>query len=69
VRSKKFQMMDQAYISTTQEATEHQFLIELSKHLVKPVFYFMSKPNGTPCTYMLGNQVLHLHGTRVLRDL
>jgi hypothetical protein len=28
--------MDQAQISTTQEATEHQFLVDLSKHLVKP---------------------------------
>ena len=50
VRYKKFQMMDQAKISTTQEATEHQFLSELSKHVVKPGLYFMSKPNGTPCT-------------------
>ena len=35
---------------TTQEALEHQFLLELSKHLVKPGLYFMSKPNGRPCT-------------------
>ena len=47
---KKFQMMDQAYISTTQEATEHQFLVHLSKHLVKPGLYFVSKPNGRPCS-------------------
>ena len=34
----------------TQEATEHQVLVELSKHLVKSGLYFMSKPNGTtPC--------------------
>ena len=25
------------------------FLVDLSKHLVKPGLYFMSKPNGTPC--------------------
>ena len=49
VRSKRFQMMDQAYISTSQEATGHPFLADLSKHLVKPGLYFMSKPDGTPC--------------------
>ena len=37
---------DKFSIYTTQEATEHQFLLELSKHLVKPGLYFMSKPNG-----------------------
>ena len=42
-------MMDQAYISTSQEATGHPFLADLSKHLVKPSLYFMSKPDGTPC--------------------
>ena len=36
-------------MSTTQEATEHQFLVDLSKHLVQPGLYFMSKPNDTPC--------------------
>ena len=49
VRSKRFQMMDQAYISTPKEATGHPFLADLSKHLVKPGLYFMSKPDGTPC--------------------
>ena len=29
--------------------TEHQFLVDLSKHLVKPGLYFMSKPTGRPC--------------------
>ena len=51
MRSKKFQMIDQAQISITQEATDHQFLVDLSKHLVKTGLYFMSKPNGRPCAY------------------
>ena len=46
---KKNHMIDQAEISTTQEVTEHQFLVHLSKHLVKPGLYFVSKPNGRPC--------------------
>ena len=29
---------------------EHQFLVDLSKHLVKPGLYFVSKPNGRPCS-------------------
>ena len=33
-------------MSTTQDATEHQFLVDLSKHLVKPGLYFVSNPNG-----------------------
>jgi hypothetical protein len=33
-------------MSTTQEPTEHQFLVDLSKHLVKPGLYFVSIPNG-----------------------
>ena len=55
VRSKKFQTVGQAQISTTQEATEHQFLVDLSKHLVKPGLYFMSKPNGWPCSVPQSN--------------
>ena len=35
-------------MSTTQEATEHQFLVDLSKHLGKPGLYFLSIPNGYP---------------------
>ena len=53
MRSKKFQMNDQAKMSTTQEATEHQFLKYLSKHLVKPGLYFVSIPNGWPCKWTL----------------
>ena len=44
--SKKFQIVDQAQISTTQEATEHQFLVEFLKHLVKSGLNFVSIPNG-----------------------
>ena len=33
-------------LSTTQEATEHHFLVDLSNHLVKPGLYFISIPNG-----------------------
>ena len=46
MRSKKFQMVDQAYIPTTQKATEDQFFVDLSKHLFKPGLYFVSIPNG-----------------------
>ena len=53
MRLKKFQLVDQALISTIQEATEHQFLVDLSKYLVNPDLYFMSKPNGTPCSYLI----------------
>ena len=35
---------------TTQDATEHQVLVDLSKHLVKPGLYFVSIPNGWPCS-------------------
>ena len=35
MRSKKFQVVDQAEISITQKPTEYQFLVDLSKHLVK----------------------------------
>ena len=38
MRSKKFQMVDAALIPTTQEATEHQFLVDLLKHLDLPTF-------------------------------
>jgi hypothetical protein len=44
-----FQMVDQAEIPTTQEATQHQFVVDLSKCLVKPGLYFISIPNG--CIY------------------
>ena len=44
--SKKFQMVDQAQISTTQEANEHKFLVDLLKHLVKPGLYFIAITNG-----------------------
>ena len=53
MRSKKFQMVDQAQTSTTQETTEHQFLVDLSKHLVKPGLYFISIPSGWPCITVL----------------
>ena len=33
-------------MSTTKKATEHQFLVDLSKHLVKPGLYFITIPNG-----------------------
>ena len=56
---KKFQMVDQAQTSTTQETTEHQFLVDLSKHLVKPGLYFISIPNGWPCMYTDGIISLH----------
>ena len=46
MKSKKFQMVDQAKISTTQEAPKGQFLVDLSKHLVKQGLYFVSIPNG-----------------------
>ena len=36
-------------MSTTQEPTEHLFLVDLSKHLVKPGLYILSIPNGWPC--------------------
>ena len=36
-------------MSTTQEPTEHQFLVTLSKHLVEIAVYFVSIPNGWPC--------------------
>jgi hypothetical protein len=32
-------------MSTTQEATDHQFLVYLTKNQVKPGLYFMSIPN------------------------
>ena len=35
MRSKKFEIVDQAEIPTIEEATEHQFLVDLSKYLVK----------------------------------
>ena len=38
-------------MSTTQEPTEHQFLLDLLKHLVKPGLYFLSIPNGWPCMW------------------
>ena len=40
-------------MSTTQEPTEHQFLVDLSNHLVKPGLYFVSIPNGWPCMYLI----------------
>ena len=46
MRSKKLQMVDQALTSTTKEVTERQFLVDLSKQLVKPGLYFVSIPNG-----------------------
>ena len=36
-------------VSTTQEAPEHQFLVDLSKNLVKTGLYFVSIPKGWPC--------------------
>ena len=45
--------MDQAYISTSQEATEHQFLVDLSKH-------FFSKHQ---------NKVLKLLNSRIWKTL
>ena len=38
---------------TTEEATEHQFLADLSKELVKTGLQIMSIPDGRPCTVML----------------
>ena len=46
MRSKKFEIVDQAEIPTIEEATEHQFLVDLSKYLVKPGLYFISNPDG-----------------------
>ena len=37
-------------MSTTQDPTEHQFLLDLSKHLVKAGLYFVSIPSGWPCS-------------------
>ena len=45
VRSREVKKVSKQ-ISTTQEATEHQFLLDLSKHLVKPGLYFVSIPIG-----------------------
>ena len=36
-------------LKTIEEATEHQFLVDLSKYLVKPGLYFISNPDGGPC--------------------
>ena len=36
-------------MSTTQEPAEHQFLVDMSKHLVEPGIYFLSIPNDWPC--------------------
>ena len=33
-------------------------MIDLSKHLVKPGLYFMSKPNDTPCMYLFKSSAI-----------
>ena len=37
-----------------------QFLVDLSKHLVKPGLYFMSKPNDIPCNMVYPSNLLLL---------